>query len=178
MKDTLYIIGNGFDLHHGLKTSYRDFRDSYVKRHPRLQEQLYNLYGDALYQDMWWNQFEIMLGHVDYGHLIHTNNGNALGPVITKNLLKNVIPFHFGEWIRKVYDPQKLDKKILLEDGSIFFTFNYTMVLEKTYHIEETNVWHIHNSVSDYISKVIVSVNRYQRSGRIGTTVAEQSVPS
>ena len=27
-------------------------------------------------------------------------------------------------------------------------------------------------------TSVIVSVNRYQRSGRIGTTVAEQSVPS
>jgi len=23
----LYVIGNGFDLHHGMKTSYTDFRD-------------------------------------------------------------------------------------------------------------------------------------------------------
>lgn len=25
----LYIIGNGFDLHHGLKSSYNDFRETY-----------------------------------------------------------------------------------------------------------------------------------------------------
>ncbi len=30
MNDTLYIIGNGFDLHHGLKTSYKDFYINYV----------------------------------------------------------------------------------------------------------------------------------------------------
>lgn len=29
-KSKLYVIGNGFDLHHGLKTSYADFRE-YVR---------------------------------------------------------------------------------------------------------------------------------------------------
>ena len=153
MSDSLYIIGNGFDLYHELKTSYVSFRDEYVKKHPQFQKQLYDIYGDVLDQDMWWSHFEVMLGHIDYKHLMNTNNGNALGPFITKNLLRNVIPFHFGEWIKTVFDPHKLDKKLLLEDDSLFFTFNYTMVLEQTYHIEEADVWHIHNSVTDYILK-------------------------
>ncbi|MBR4597312.1 MAG: hypothetical protein IKO42_02815 [Opitutales bacterium] len=32
---TLYIIGNGFDLHHGLKTSYNDFKDFLEKESAR-----------------------------------------------------------------------------------------------------------------------------------------------
>ena len=32
MTDTLYIIGNGFDLHHGLKTSYAGSRKKYAKK--------------------------------------------------------------------------------------------------------------------------------------------------
>lgn len=27
----LYIIGNGFDIHHGLKTQYRDYKE-YLKQ--------------------------------------------------------------------------------------------------------------------------------------------------
>ena len=44
MKETLYIIGNDFDLNHGLPTSYSDFRDSYAKRRPALWRTLERLY--------------------------------------------------------------------------------------------------------------------------------------
>jgi hypothetical protein len=36
MNDKLYIIGNGFDRHHGLKTSYDDFRVNHAKNSPDL----------------------------------------------------------------------------------------------------------------------------------------------
>lgn len=71
MAETLYIIGNGFDLHHGLKTSYLDFRDDYVKkRNPQMWNNLLDIYGDVPKQDdFWWKDFENMLGKVDYAHL-------------------------------------------------------------------------------------------------------------
>lgn len=34
-KMKLYICGNGFDLHHGLRTSYKDYRDYLLKNHPQ-----------------------------------------------------------------------------------------------------------------------------------------------
>ena len=46
--DTLYIIGNGFDLHHGLDTSYKNFRDNVVLKTPNLRKLLLDLYGDAI----------------------------------------------------------------------------------------------------------------------------------
>jgi hypothetical protein len=32
-QDTLFIIGNGFDLMHGVKSSYYDFRDTISPQH-------------------------------------------------------------------------------------------------------------------------------------------------
>ena len=49
--DTLYIIGNGFDLHHGLDTSYKNFRDNVVLKTPNLRKLLLDLYGDAINED-------------------------------------------------------------------------------------------------------------------------------
>lgn len=36
MKKRLYIIGNGFDLHHGLESSYNDFRDFVAEYNKKL----------------------------------------------------------------------------------------------------------------------------------------------
>ena len=71
MTEKLYIIGNGFDLHHELKTSYAHFRDDYVKkRSPILWNDLLDIYGEAPQNDnLWWNNFENMLGKVDYESL-------------------------------------------------------------------------------------------------------------
>ena len=67
--DTLYIIGNGFDLHHGLDTSYKNFRDNVVLKTPNLRKLLLDLYGDAINEDMWWSDFEAKLSDIDYKHL-------------------------------------------------------------------------------------------------------------
>ena len=66
MTDTLYIIGNGFDLHHGLRTSYANFRDDYVtKKGSVLWNDLLDIYGSAPQNDnLWWKDFENMLGKV------------------------------------------------------------------------------------------------------------------
>ena len=34
MERHLYIIGNGFDLHHGINSSYRNFRDWLYENEP------------------------------------------------------------------------------------------------------------------------------------------------
>ena len=47
MTDKLYIIGNGFDLHHELRTSYADFRNDYVRKVPSLWNALLDIYDDV-----------------------------------------------------------------------------------------------------------------------------------
>ena len=73
MKNTiLYIIGNGFDLHHGLKTSYADFRE-YIKivndeLYQKLQKYVFNE-NDDLQSD-----FENALANFDIDTLLSDND--------------------------------------------------------------------------------------------------------
>ena len=51
---TLFIIGNGFDLYHGSKSSYFEFRDFLKKRNRYLSDDL-ELYFDC---ENFWGDFE------------------------------------------------------------------------------------------------------------------------
>lgn len=149
MIDNLYIIGNGFDLHHGLRTSYANFRDDYVKKkRSRLWKSLLQIYGEAPHHDQWWWNFEEMLGRIDYISLMNSNNGNGLplGPTIVQNILNN-IPVLFGDWVKTINDNVEPDESLRIITNSYFFTFNYTLVLEKAYLIDTKNIWHIHESI-------------------------------
>ena len=139
MTDTLFIIGNGFDLHHGMSTSYSAFRE-YIKRRPDIWRRLRTLYGDDVEKDMWWYRFEEMLAKVNYQNLMITGNGMALGPTWIDNLLCYNLPVFFGEWIRSIDDNVKPDALLHVEMDAQFFTFNYTMTLEKAYHINNQNI--------------------------------------
>ena len=152
MTEKLYIIGNGFDLHHELKTSYAHFRDDYVKkRSPILWNDLLDIYGEAPQNDnLWWNNFENMLGKVDYESLSKSRNGDALGFMKVRNFMKGKLPPLFGKWIKDVnsqIDASKIELMDEVDVNSLFFTFNYTLLLEKVYQVKEENVWHIHGSV-------------------------------
>lgn len=150
MPDKLYIIGNGFDLHHGLKTSYVNFRDNYAKSKTHFWRRLLEIYGDALNGDMWWWNFEEMLGAVDYQHLLRSWNGEALGSNKIKNLLGNEIPVSIGQWIEEVERSAAPEKKLTLDPDAYFFSFNYSLLLEKLYGVNVDHVWHIHNSLTDF----------------------------
>lgn len=151
MKDTLYIIGNGFDLNHGLPTAYLDFRDSYAKRRPALWRTLERIYGNNLNKELWWSDFETKLGEVDYSHLQNSRNGEAIGSFIAKDFFKYNLCFFFGDWIKgvnnKITTSLTIRKDINKE--ALFFTFNYTTLLETLYDIKSTNILHIHKSVNN-----------------------------
>lgn len=150
MKDKLYIIGNGFDLHHKLKTTYFDFRNQCLTRSPRLHKYLTEAYGDNLDNEMWWYNFEEMLGKVDYLHLMSSDNGMAIGSLKVGQLQQNEIPSLFGKWICGIDCNIEADLTLDIDIEAQFFTFNYTMILENVYGIDKNNVWHIHNSVDDF----------------------------
>lgn len=149
MKDTLYIIGNGFDLHHGLNTSYLNFRNHCVRNATSLWKNLSEIYGDTINRDMWWSDFENKLGNINYTSLALSYNGLAMGEQKVQNLFKGMLPPLFGKWIKQIRKSPQKDTSLNIDTESLFFTFNYTLVLEEVYHIDENNVWHIHNSVKN-----------------------------
>lgn len=56
----LYIIGNGFDIFTGLKTSYQDFRRWLQIHYIFVYETFEAVYG--IQNVEWWNDFEVSLG--------------------------------------------------------------------------------------------------------------------
>ena len=62
--ERLYVIGNGFDLHHGMPTSYKSYRIWLEENHHDVYERLNNLYSDGIDEAEWWNDFETNLGYI------------------------------------------------------------------------------------------------------------------
>ena len=154
-KDTLYIIGNGFDLHHGLNTSYKNFRDNVVLKAPNLWKQLIDIYGDDVTKDMWWSDFEAKLADINYNHLLNSDNGVAMGGMKVQNFLTGQLPPLFGKWINSIKLNILPENEVDIDKDALFFTFNYSLVLEKKYKVNKDNIWHIHNSIEE-VDKIIV----------------------
>ena len=57
MGSTLYIIGNGFDIAHGLKTRWADFKNFLIRYDKRLFEQIEDLFKTSEL----WTDFETAL---------------------------------------------------------------------------------------------------------------------
>lgn len=151
-KDTLYVIGNGFDLHHSMRTSYTDFHE-YIKKKPIDFKNLHDFYGNKVETNMWWCNFEEMLGNIDYNNLLGTMNGLAVGSSRIEAFLKNNLPVLFGNWIKQIdskITQSMIDEQLRIDTNAYFFTFNYTMSLEKIYKVNPSNVWHVHNSIVDF----------------------------
>ena len=60
-KRSLYIIGNGFDIHHGIKSRYSDFRD-YLRK---IDNSLYDLITEYIPISDDWSDLEQSLADTD-----------------------------------------------------------------------------------------------------------------
>ncbi|SHG26768.1 Bacteriophage abortive infection AbiH [Salegentibacter echinorum] len=147
----LYIIGNGFDLNLGLKTSYKDFYDSYKSENSDnenialLKKNISNNYKN-------WSDLELALGH-------YTDELKSLeefdtvfediGEKLAQYLMKEEENFEYEK-----VDSAKFLKELVIPENALLpadrlsirsykqkfsnthwateiFTFNYTRVIEK-----------------------------------------------
>lgn len=173
--DRLYVIGNGFDLHHGLKSHYRDFK-TYLqdKGTNDLIENLEKYFGG----DSLWSDFEETLANLDTEQIIDECSNYLVSysaegwseayhhdyqyevqkriDLITEELKKN-----FTEWIFQLkMPPDSADKKIELKVESLFINFNYTETLEKLYNVSSKNILYIHNKAVNNNSTLILGHSR------------------
>ncbi|MES9701320.1 bacteriophage abortive infection AbiH family protein [Bacillus sp. JJ927] len=164
----LFIIGNGFDLGHGLLTRYWNFR-CYLEEHRgdflRDFEEKYYLWGEEL-QTYLWNDLEFNLANIDENVLTEqmfqsTDLGLESGNIGIEDTLNyyfedefkyiEELTIYLKEWIEVVN--QELDginrRTSLINEShqDIFINFNYTTTLEDIYNISRGNVLHIHGVV-------------------------------
>lgn len=167
---TLYIIGNGFDLAHGLPTRYCDFREWLIKnKHQDVVEKLESYYPLEENKDYKWSNFEDALGKPWIEDIYNDNKDNCINPEDSDNIkefcseITSSIEERFGsetqqipnlltEWIKTANKKLATTTPInipLFETNGYYLNFNYTTTLENLYHIDRESILHIHGHCID-----------------------------
>ena len=183
----LFIIGNGFDIGHGLPTQYWDFRKYLENVYPDFLyafEEHYYIYprmADAEKAKLLWNELETNLANIDEDVIIE--NGVSVdmdlegGDVGIEDTLYQYFSDEYSyierlakylkQWVRtiKIRDTKK--KSSLITDEAIYITFNYTAVLENVYGISPSKITHIHGSLRQYDIEPVLGHGNQERIERI-----------
>lgn len=168
---TLYIIGNGFDLAHKIKSSYYDFKEWCIKNTVGLQlDFLLNPNAD-------WSDIEESLGKDKNENHIYENIDPYDGdyrdqnPFKVSNVIEDSVEFLFEEtmkflkpafrdWVNSIdINNVEYKNKYDLEPDSFYLTFNYTETLEEFYNIPSEQICHIHGSRLEKKDKYVFGHN-------------------
>ena len=157
---TLYVIGNGFDIYHQIKSNYKNFKKYLKKENEDLLEVISKYYDTSDDSLLWW-QFENALKDFDPSELeeqfseympnyasddFRDRDRYDLQIFIEQELkpLKEDLQSAFNNWILSLNQPNIIPK-IKFEEDAVFLTFNYTDTLERIYKIKSDHILYIHN---------------------------------
>lgn len=156
---TLNIIGNGFDLMHGVKSSYYNFRDTLGKNNSlRFALETYLKVEDL------WADFEDALAHIDSGAMFGVvdmwlDNFDGYNPdaqaadffaavdtaTEPAQTITHDLPRRFRLWIESLKVPDMAYRPLNgVIRNSKTLDFNYTEFIEDLYGVEKENVCYIH----------------------------------
>lgn len=168
----LFIIGNGFDLYHGLPTGHTNFY-TYITHNKQGREFVRTI--ERIIEKsprIFWKDFESNLGHItldsiledalqeldsynrsfdyetmDNSHMLNYSFEQHLEPLFhLDDLVKS--------WIQSIKVSDTI-KKANLErktaNTSYFINFNYTNTLQELYNISPNRIHHIHGDINDPI---------------------------
>ncbi|ONN40996.1 AbiH family protein [Enterococcus mundtii] len=180
MTKRLFIIGNGFDISHKLKTSYDDFEQWVSNRDKELYSNIsfmmkeHNKFVRKAKDKLKWADFEKSFHEIiqgDWGqnfieesiqeYLSDSGDPNfsdsdwgALVYELEEQLVSlSEVKTLFKEWIISIIEPniKKHSPKYVFNKEDMFFSFNYTTTLETIYKIEESNIYHVHGDYQNVI---------------------------
>lgn len=160
----LYVIGNGFDIHHSLKSKYSDFKNFMIKNHYFLYEKIEKYYGNSDY----WNDLERSLADLDYNYIFdefscflisygaddwsdadHHNYQYEINNLI--RILTDQMLSAFSDWLNQLELDSATSPKGQLDyisPNGFFLNFNYTSTLEKCYDVSTENIKYIHGCIN------------------------------
>lgn len=188
-KDTLIVIGNGFDIWQGLHTSYAQFQAYYLAHRDAILKKLHKkgytvfdedgtsfeitdveiVYGDPFdpsdLDDTFWGTFETSLADVDAEriNLFFGKEKSDLRDL--KRSVKNasrILREAFCGWIASmVIEPRTSPYDF--GENCLFINFNYTDTLLKRFQISPEDEFHIHGEASDKDSIIVGHSNHPQQ---------------
>lgn len=188
-KDTLIVIGNGFDIWQGLHTSYAQFQAYYLAHRDAILKKLHKkgytvfdedgtsfeitdveiVYGDPFdpsdLDDTFWGTFETSLADVDAEriNLFFGKEKSDLRDL--KRSVKNasrILREACCGWIASmVIEPRTSPYDF--GENCLFINFNYTDTLLKRFQISPEDEFHIHGEASDKDSIIVGHSNHPQQ---------------
>lgn len=160
---TLHVLGNGFDLNHGLPTRYDpDLKDLAIQgeRFPGEWES-YSIGADlwsSVEQQLAYPDVDIILDHLDnYSPDLSSDRESDRDSIIHEAEQLLAFPLEvFAENADEKLETTKPEAKFvdLFRPDDYFLTFNYTHTLERLYGVPPSRILHLHGEVG--VSRLII----------------------
>ena len=142
----LYVIGNGFDLKHGLKTRYCDFY-TYLKTNDVEEFEIINdLWGNPIDNNYLWADFENNFANINpaiFDMLCHLYPDLSL----FENVFKKDIINSLKKWIKHIEKEEVQATFFDFNEDDVFLDFNYTSTLTNKYNVDINNDFKIHGNI-------------------------------
>lgn len=167
----LYVVGNGFDLYHGIPSSYWNFaqflkvmdEETYdeVERHfedgfwSDFEAQLAAFDSDGLVDDA--TEFLVSYGADDWSDSYHHDYQYVINRAV--KAVSTDMRRLFGDWVRQLTmpDPANLTvRRVPIDLTARFLNFNYTPSLQALYGVDDANILHIHGSAKDPTAQLVL----------------------
>lgn len=173
--EALVVVGNGFDLHHGLSTKFEDFK-RYLERRStgyddqveRIETYLCELRGD------WANleealasldvetlrdhaaDFLMPYGAEDWSDAFHHDYQYEMEKEI--EALSNQLVEELADWIDSVPipNPHHTPRLLEIDPASRFLSFNYTRTLERLYRVDPRRVLYVHGATGSDAGPIVL----------------------
>lgn len=202
LKMRLNIIGNGFDLYHGLPCSYYYFGCFLAKHHHSFYEEMSQMFNFPCYKpvgyeeieifvdQIFWQTFEERLGELDSiwmeEKLLDDLGLECSDPVdieIPEEANAEKIKEKFCDWISttvNTYENYQIIKrkikgeKVKFNMDDYFINFNYTQTLQEIYKIPDSRVYHIHGKcIMGEESNLVIGHGNYKAIQRLDEKIEE-----
>jgi hypothetical protein len=157
-ENVLFIIGNGFDLMHGVRSSYWNFQETLGKN----SELRFHLETYLQSEELWCN-FEDSLSHLNAGAMLNVMDmwldnfgvydeddsmAAYYGAIDTAMLPIQVItgelPKKFRKWVESLEANGNKPLESLISKKATYLNFNYTDFLETLYGVPGNKIKYIH----------------------------------
>ena len=157
---TLYIIGNGFDIYHGVSSRYSDFK-KYLSNNDR---SIHNLIEEFIPIQEDWSDLEVGLADIDIDNVVDSSSQFLVSygaegwsdayhhdyQYEVNRIIKGLsssLKVRFGEWVRQLKIPTLKElsvQPLSLPISARYLTFNYTSSLTDIYAIPSNRILYIH----------------------------------
>lgn len=172
LTNTLYIIGNGFDLNHRLPTGYGHFK-AFVRAHDR---EVFDWVEEYVPAGGTWADLEMAFAELDTDHIISSlehfmesyadddwsDSGHHDFQLEVDRVaggLGGTLHKLFAEWVNTIHipDTQTAQNRLVgLDINATYLTFNYTSTLTRVYQVPAENILHIHGESTDAESELVL----------------------